>query len=143
MTNPNIEPVPAVVAIVTMVLSPSLAEIVGPYLVIILGAVTGTYFRISQRGPMGRMEALGFFVITAGVAMLLTVPLCEIVQRYIPARIEAEWLFGPMAFSIGLVGERWPLIGQWAGRKLSKLVDALIRSRAGGNGESDGNNDAR
>ncbi|WP_026346317.1 hypothetical protein [Variovorax atrisoli] len=131
MNQPSLDPVAVLVFIAALVFAPDVAAVVGPYLVILLGSTLGAYFRLGQREPTTRAKALRFFVAINGVAILLTVPLSVMAHRYVPD-VEAAWLFGPMAFAIGLVGERWPLLGMWALRKAGSFVDFLIRMKTGG-----------
>ncbi|MET3371224.1 hypothetical protein ABIC89_000257 [Variovorax boronicumulans] len=139
MNQPNLDPVAVLVLAATAVFSPAVAAVVGPYLVILLGSTLGAYFRLGQRPSSTRTAALRFFLAANGAAILFTVPLAVVAQRYLPT-VEVNWLLGPMAFGIGLVGERWPQIGQWIARKGATLIDVLIRTRSGDSkrGGSDG-----
>jgi len=131
MNQPNLDPVAVLVLLAALVFSPAVAAVVGPYLVILLGSTLGAYFRLGQREPSTRASALRFFLAANGAAILFTAPLSYAAQKYLPG-FEVNWLLGPMAFGIGLVGERWPLIGQWVVRKVNSFVDLLIRMKTGG-----------
>jgi hypothetical protein len=110
--------------------------VAGPYLVILLASSLGAYYRLSQRGETSRWKAVAFFLAINATACLVTVPASMLADAYTPRGIEASWLFGPVAFGIGLVGERWPAVLRWmAGRvqaKFDVLLDAVIKTRTGG-----------
>ncbi|MDR0458645.1 MAG: hypothetical protein LBH10_06445 [Burkholderiaceae bacterium] len=131
MSQSNLQPVTALATLAAMVFSPQVSYIVWPYIVIVIAALLGAYFRLGQRGADTIGGAFAFFSVTAAVSILLTVPLCDLAHAWIFNSMELEWMFGPVSFCIGLIGERWPLIGQWAARKLGMLVDVLIRRKSG------------
>ncbi|WPG35124.1 hypothetical protein [Variovorax sp. EBFNA2] len=138
MNQPNLDPVAVLILFATAVFSPAVAAVVGPYLVILLGSTLGAYFRLGQRPSSTRAEGLRFFLAANCAAILFTVPLAVVANKYLPG-VEVNWLLGPMAFGIGLIGDRWPQIGQWIARKVAMLVDVLIRARASDHKTGDGN----
>ena len=131
MNQPSLDPVAVLVFIAALVFAPDVAAVVGPYLVILLGSTLGAYFRLGQREPMTRAQALWFFAAANGVALLFTVPAAVFAQNYMPA-VQSSWLFGPVAFGLGLVGERWPAVGIYVMRKAVALIEVVIRMRSGG-----------
>ena len=139
MNQPNLDPVAVLILFATAVFSPAVAAVVGPYLVILGASTLGAYFRLGQRPSSTRAAGLRFFLAVNCAAILFTVPLAVVANKYVP-NVEVNWLLGPMAFGIGLIGDRWPQIGQWVARKAGTLVDVLLRAKAndqktgGGNG---------
>jgi hypothetical protein len=131
--SPNLEPVAVLV-------------VAGPYLAIFLASSLGAYYRLTQRddtrdnagegdaapGPATpRRNALGFFAAVNTGALLFTVPLSKLAQAYLPG-VDANWLLVPLAFGLGLLGERWPAVGNWAARRAGRVLDVLLRNKTGG-----------
>jgi hypothetical protein len=144
MHEPSLDPVAVLVLLSALLFSPRVAAVVGPYLVIVMGASLGAFWRLRQRNRDERRDsrasALTFFVAVNVGALLFTASAALIAQRYVPLISDESILFAPIAFGIGIIGERWPAIGQWAAAKFNRATDAYIRLRAGNSGDSDGTN---
>lgn len=106
----QLDPVSVLIALAALVFSPNVAAVVGPYAVIWIGATLGAYWALGVREPCTRAKALRFFLAINAMAMLLTVPLAVAARPYLPAALDEQWIFGPMALGIGLVGDRWPKV---------------------------------
>jgi hypothetical protein len=139
--TPSLEPVAVLVMLSATLFSPEAAAVAGPYLAIFLASSLGAYYRLGQRedtpeeearAPASRWSALMFFVMVNVGALLFTVPLSMLIQGYLP-KVQSNWLLVPMAFAIGLTGERWPAIGNWAARRAARILDVLLRNKTGGN----------
>lgn len=111
---------------------PEVAAYLGPYLVILLASTVGASFALARREVATRTGAIWFFLRTNGVAVLLTVALATTVSGYAEDLTDRA-LIAPIAFILGFIGDDWPVILRWAGKKFSALVDVLI-TRGGGNG---------
>lgn len=105
--------------------SPSAAEIVGPYAVIVLAAIVGAAWSSSRRPPTTRLGALLYVVLVVALAVLVTVPLAELAARY--AGVEARSMFAPVALVIGGIGPDWPGVVRWA----LGLLRGVLERRAG------------
>lgn len=124
---PNAQPLDVVTvltALFTALMGREMAGLVGPYAVIILGAILGASLSTSRRPPAASMGAvLAYTVSMVGMACLFTVPLANLIAPYFDT-VDVRWFFGPVATLIGSVGTEW-------GRLLKSLVNtALKRSQA-------------
>lgn len=121
----QIDPVSAIVTVLALLFSPALADVVGPYAVIVLGAAIGGGWALSEREPGTRVEGLRYFMLNIGMALLLTVGFAELANRYL-GMDTINWLLAPIAMLIGGVGHRWPAIGAWVVDGLRRFVDRRI-----------------
>lgn len=135
---PNLDPIAVLVVVASAIFSREVAEVAGPYLAIFLASSLGAYYRLGQRSdmheagnPPTRWAALRFFLAVNLGALLFTVPVAKLAQSYLPSD-ETGWLLMPLAFGLGLVGERWPLVGNWAARRAARVLDVLLRNKTGG-----------
>lgn len=101
----QIDPVSAIVTVLALLFSPALADVVGPYAVIVLGAAIGGGWALSEREPGTRVEGLRYFMLNIGMALLLTVGFAELANRYL-GMDTINWLLAPIAMLIGGVGHR-------------------------------------
>lgn len=106
--QPPVDIVTVMITIAALIFSPTMSAIIGPYSVIITGAVVGSAWSASRRPPHpNRLGTLAYIAIFVVVALLVTVPLAILVARTWPG-IEARWAFGPVAALIGGIGDDWP-----------------------------------
>jgi hypothetical protein len=134
MQGPNLDPVAVLVVLATLLVSPQVAAVAGPYLVILIGSSMGAFLMLGrrQKPPSERgWYAFALFLVINGCAFLFTVAAAVIAQKFVPIIPDSALLYGPIAFVIGLIGDRWPQLIPWAGRKINALVDVLIRWRIG------------
>lgn len=110
--------------------SQEVADVVGPYIAVMVTASIGASFSLARREKSSRTQAVIFFVRVCGLATLLTVGVSAMVAG-LHASLSERALLAPIAFVIGLVGDDWSAIAQWAGGKLSKFVDVWIKARGG------------
>lgn len=125
------DPISLTIALATAVFAPEVANAVAPYLVIVFASSIGASFALASRETTTRLMAALFFLRVNGLAVLLTYTFAAFVNSLYPLDDLRSW-FSIIAFGIGFVGDRWPLILDWAGRKLARAVDLLIELRAGG-----------
>jgi len=93
--------------IASWVYAPSVAAVVGPYIVIVLAAVIGASFALKRREKTARLVAIWYFLRVAGLAVLITVSLAGIVSSYYSSLTERV-LITPVALMIGAIGDDWP-----------------------------------
>jgi len=111
-----------------LIFDPRIAEIVGPYAVILLGAILGGALSASRRGAATRVETLGYMALVVILALLVTVPLAEVTAAHIPvARVEPRVLFAPVAAIVAGIGHDWPNVGRW----VVGLVRGMVERWAG------------
>lgn len=123
--------VSVVILVATMLFSPEVASVVGPYLVIVFASTIGASFALARREKTTRWGAFGYFLRVNGVAVFLTAGMAAGVSAYWPA-VHERSLFAPIAFLLGLAGEDWPAIARWGFGKVNALIDLAIKLRGGG-----------
>lgn len=88
--------------------SPRASEFIGTYLVIFIGSTLGAYLSLGMREPSPRLNGVRFFLAMNAAAMIATVPTSYWLQTYLATDFDVRWLFGPVAFTIGLWGHQIP-----------------------------------
>lgn len=126
--EPDLTPVAVASQLASMIFGVSVAMVVGPYIVILIGAMGGAAVAIMQRTSTGNIKAFIYFLAMTSLAVLLTVPLSLLAAAVWPS-IQSQWLFAPTSFALGYCGDKMPAIMSWAGSKLSALIDVLIQIR--------------
>ena len=106
------------VAVLVVVLSPlfgaKMAGVVGPYTVILLGAIGGAVYSASGRpAEIGRMGIIAYMFVWVLMSVGTTVVASEIAAPRLNV-LEPRYLFFPMSMLISGVGWRWPSIVKWA-----------------------------
>lgn len=128
--NQDLTPVHVFTVIASSVFGVQMALVIGPYIVIAIGAMGGASVMIMQREGDGNVRAFIYFIASTLVAILLTVPLSMIAASFWEP-IKEQWLFAPVSFGLGYAGDKWSSIMSWAGRKFSAFIDVLIAARGG------------
>jgi hypothetical protein len=128
MNKTDLTPVYVFTQLASLVFGMSVAMVVGPYIVIAIGAMGGAAVMIMQREGDGNIRAFIYFLASAAAALLLTVPISMGVASFW-SPIRDQWLFAPVSFALGYIGDKYPRIFSWAGEKISALVDAWIAAR--------------
>lgn len=127
--NQDLTPVHVFTVIASSVFGVQMATVIGPYIVIAIGAMGGSAVMIMQREGDGNVRAFVYFLASALLAVLLTVPV-SMMAALVYEPIREQWLFAPVSFGLGYIGDKWatvifPRIGSWIG----SFVDVLIASR--------------
>jgi len=128
MNQTDLTPVHVFTQLASLVFGMSVAMVVGPYIVIGIGAMGGAAVMIMQRQGDGNIRAFIYFLASAAVAVLLTVPISMLVAS-LWEPIKDQWLFAPVSFGLGYVGDKYPAIMSWIGSKISAFIDVLIAAR--------------
>lgn len=124
---PAIDIVTVSVAIATALFGGAVGQYVGPYVVIFIGAMLGAAWSASRREPGSRMGTLGYMASLVCFALLITVPLAELVGAWFGR--DSRWLLGPVAAVVGGIGDRWTDIAAWAiGQGRAALERAFNRA---------------
>lgn len=109
------------VALAGLVFDPRIAEFVGTYAVIFLGAVLGGALSASRRGSASRTATLVYMALVILLALLVTVPLAEALAPHIPVvRLEPRVLFAPVAAVVAGIGHDWPKVLLWFFKRWQK-----------------------
>lgn len=129
----NQQPLADIVALAILiaaaVFSRAVAEVVGPYLVIVVASAIGASFALARREKSTRGRALWFFTRVVGLAVLLTVGAAAGVSAVRPD-LAPRTLLAPIALLIGFIGDGWPRLLARAVQMLYGLLD-LARSPGG------------
>ena len=126
----KLEPVNVAVAIFAALLSPALADVLGPYAVILIASTVGAGWALGRRDPSARLGAFAYFLRLNTTALIVTVGLTKLVGSWL-GHEDPTWMLGPVALLIGGVGDDWPRLVQWAGRLFVRVKLSLL---AKGNG---------
>lgn len=125
---PPIDIVTVAIALATLLFGPTVAELVGPYSVIVLGAALGGAWSASRREAGSRTSTVGHMLLMIGLALLITVPLAFLGSQYLP--VDPKWLLGPVAVVIAGIGPDWPKVGAWLIGQVRGLLESWF-SRKG------------
>ena len=102
-----------VVTILALIFSPTLAAVLAPYIVILLGALLGTGWGLKRRPVTSTASPWSFVLLMLGTALIVTMPAAVYLQRWVGDNT-FQWLLAPIALVIGAIGEDWTRIGIWA-----------------------------
>lgn len=128
MNQTDLTPVAVITLLASTIFSASVAAVVGPYVVIAIGAMGGAAVALMQRESSGRAKAILFFCGATVMAILLTVPLAMLTTMAFKG-VPDQWLFAPFAFGLGYLGDKWPSAMSWAWSKANAFIDILIQLR--------------
>jgi len=119
---------------------PALAGVIGPYAVIIIAALAGASWALSDETATNTTSALWFLLRITITAAVLTSVVVALLERYLlPGGNEASrWLIAPVAFGIGWVGRDWPTLLRWLGSLLSRIAAARYKPPPSDKGGDDG-----
>ena len=113
------------VILTTSIFGPSMADIIGPYLLIVFAAATGAAWSLGRCRPQGKAQAFFYFVRIMLIAVLLTVAISQAAAAFMPS-LQEEWLIAPVALIIGLIGDDWYKIGEWFINLLKRLIEKKL-----------------
>ena len=97
-STPPLDIVTVMIALATWVVGSEAAYYIGPYSVIIAGAVGGATWSASARPTENRWQTFRYVLWMIGLALISTIPLAEIIARY--TDIAPRWMFAPLAVLI-------------------------------------------
>lgn len=118
---PHIDIVTVVTALAALLFSQELAEMIGPYTVIVVGSILGGAIATGRRKKAsGFWRGAGFLLAMVTLALLCTVPLSIAIANH--SGVEYRWLLGPVAVLIAGIGPDWPRLCVWVA---TALIDRL------------------
>lgn len=126
----DLSPVRLFVMLAASMFGAGSADLIGPYIVIGIGAAGGSAVMIMQRERSdGNIRAFVYFWASTMLALFMTVPVAIVAAKaYEP--LQEQWLFFPVAFLLGFVGDKWTTkIFPWVGARLGKWLDSYLESR--------------
>lgn len=126
---PPIDVVTAATTLAGLLFAPAVADAVGPYAVILLGAVLGASISAGLRPPDARIGSVLHMCIWVGLALVLTVPASLLAVAYMPTGVEVRWVLGPVAILIAGIGHRWPEVAQWGLGLVRRLVERFVERK--------------
>jgi len=127
--QPVLDIVGLFVFIAALIFSSEVASVVGPYMVIVVGATLGASFKVARREKTTRTSAVLFFLRVVGMAVFLTVVLALILNSYRPD-LSPRVTVAPIAILIGFID--WP----WALTKIIRGMFAALDLARGKGGAS-------
>jgi len=104
--------------IAAMLFSSEVANVVGPYMVIVIASSVGASFALARRDKATRVRAIWFFIRVVGLAILLTAGFAALLSAYKPGMHE-RFTVAPIALLVGFIGDDWP-------RLLAKLMRGVF-----------------
>lgn len=126
--EPDLTPVAVASQLAAVVFGASVAVVVGPYIVICIGAMGGAAVAIMQRDSRGNLRAFVYFMCMTSLSVMLTVPLAMMLAAFWEP-MRSTWLFAPISFALGFSADKTPAIMAWLGSKINSFVDAWILTR--------------
>ena len=105
----NLDPVHVATLVFGGFLAPAVAQILGPYAVIVLCCTIGTSWALGRRPTSSRASALKFFLLMNGTALMVTTAAARGVANHFEVD-DPNWLLAPVALMIGWIGHDWPII---------------------------------
>lgn len=119
----QLDPVSVATTVAGALMSPVLAEMVGPYAVIILAATTGAGWSLSRRESTSLGSGFAYFLKLIATAVLLTVGLATLVTKAWPSFDGLNWMLAPIGLLVGGIGDDWPKVGRWFLERIGRRVD--------------------
>lgn len=120
MPNNSLDLASFIAAVFTLFVTPQLAHFLGVYSAIFVGAVLGAGFALIRAPEMSRWKAAGYITLMAGAALITTVGIAEVINRWLKLDT-INPLLAPLALIIAAVGHDWARVarGAWAsGRRV-------------------------
>lgn len=126
MNNPGpLDPVSALVALFTVLVGPALAQFLGAYAVIIIGAAVGSGMALLRCEPQARMSAATFMALMISLSSLVTVGFAELANLWLKLQ-SINWLIAPISLGIGAIGHDWPKVIKWAANKALTIFERKV-----------------
>ena len=106
--KPNLDPMVVIATILGVFINPKVAAIVGPYALILLGALGGAALNIGNRKDPRTLAKTMLYLFAATVAGVISaVPASFWISSW-NDKLEAQWLFVPVSAFIAYYTDRIP-----------------------------------
>ncbi|RYF70864.1 MAG: hypothetical protein EOO22_13565 [Comamonadaceae bacterium] len=109
--------------------SAEVANVVGPYMAIVIASAIGASFALRRREKASRLSALWFFGRVVGLAVVLTVALAFAASWKWPG-LHERVLLAPIALMVGFIGDDWPALLSKIMRGIFSVVDLMRKGEA-------------
>lgn len=123
--NTNLDPVNVTVSLLAALIGPALAAIIGPYAVILIASTVGAAWALGRRDPTAKFGAAAYFLRLNATAAVVTVGLASALGTWL-GHDDPTWMLAPIALVIGGVGDDWPRLMLWLGRRAIRLVERRV-----------------
>lgn len=124
MMSDNTDVMQLFVVMTTSIFGPSVAMVIGPYLLIMFAAATGAAWSLGRRTTESKSSSVFYFVRVVFTAILLTTVIAKLTAGFMP-ELEVDFLIAPVALIIGLIGDDWYQVIDWmlsAGKKIANRI---------------------
>jgi len=123
--NDPVDFVALVIALIAMITSIEVANIIGPYASIVVLACAGAALSLSTNGKeMTTHQAVGYVSLRVVLAVSLTVALAELLQKFVPW-LNPRYTLIPLAFAFGWIKD-YDTVRDWFGRVVDRFVTKRI-----------------
>lgn len=120
----HLDPPSVAITVMTIFFSPAMAQVAGPYVVIILGSFVGASWSLGSRHKTSRLSAAIFFVRMVFTAILVTVGLTKGLSALLGTGAEdSYWLLTPVSILVGGIGDNWRKIVVWGIKFLGRFTE--------------------
>lgn len=127
----DLDPSAVATLLVATFVGPALASVIGPYAVIVVASLAGASWALSEETSTTTRGAVLFLLRCTLTAAVLTAGVTSVLEHYLFTPGQSRWLFAPIAFGIGWIGNDWPRVLHWAGNKISFIAERFSRGRNG------------
>ena len=111
--------------VVTGAVAALLGPVLGPFTLLLFGAVAGSLLALSKAPTMTRMQGIQFVVVGVAIALALTGVAVWLVERYTP--IPGNLALMPLAFALAMGRDYLFTLIERAVSAIGTFFDALAR----------------
>lgn len=112
-------------ALFAVFVAPPLAHVLGVYTAIVIGAVFGAGVALVRNRAMTRARAAGFVLLMAGVSIVTTVGVAELINHWMHLP-SINPLLAPLALGIAAIGHSWPQVARQAWGVLRRVFERRV-----------------
>lgn len=126
---PPLDIVTVLTALATAIFGHELAQVIGPYSVIVLGALLGGAWSAGRLEQGARVGAFRHMALMVGLALLVTVPGAAAAVSVLGLSVQDKWLFGPVAVLVAGIGQDWTRVGTWMLDLMLRAIEMVVTRR--------------
>lgn len=130
--EPALDIVTVAIAIAALMFSHEVSEFVGPYAVILTGAVFGAALSGSRRPPATRIGTATHMVFFTVAGLIATVPCANLAAQYLPSQVGARVLLPFVAAAISGIGQDWAIVFRWAVKLGRGFIERKVSAQSPG-----------
>lgn len=125
----NLDPVSLIALLLAAIGSGHMADVLGPYAVIVILASTGAGWSLGETKGLSHLESVKYFILIVMTAIFTTYYIAIGIVAFTGTMFVAAgsegtpvtWLMGGIALGIGLVGTRWKKVGNLLFKRVVKF----------------------